>query len=73
MALRIGLRKKTTIAAATAPITDPTPPVKATPPRTTAATLLRVALAPMLKRGSPLPVMATVASPAMAASAPPMA
>ena len=39
--------------AATAPTTEPTPPVRAMPPSTMAATLLRVALAPTLKRGSP--------------------
>ena len=70
IAVRIGLRKKRITPAATAPTTDPTPPASAMPPRTTAATLLSVALAAFVNRGSPVAVIAVIARPARPANAP---
>ena len=49
----------------------PDPPSRATPPSTTAATLVRVAVAPMEARGSPLPVKAVVTRPASPEKSPP--
>ena len=58
-------------AASTGPTRPPMPPVNATPPSTAAATLLSVALAPIVARGSPPPVEAVTTRPAKPASMPP--
>ena len=60
-------------AASTGPTSPPTPPVRATPPSTTAATLFSVAFVPIVARGSPPPVEAVTTRPANPANSPPIA